>query len=406
VKTLALVPHRREGMPNHIDVTTVNGCLQLSEWSTDCYQPVAMVEFPSSLSDGLVWQARDGAQRWRWELTKREIYVLAAGEEFGLHGFVTRRKDQRLWLNTRHVVLAKESLRDQIHAALAEAGCAQTEVHDRTTPGVPSGWILFREVIPTRSVQMDDERGILNVLCPAHEIEPQFVGGIRLERNLWLAGFPPRIRFVGELGNDFVVLIDEQQAHVASDGAFEAPGWDAEGEHRLWFCDRAETYVIRTMKEEWESWHAHDFCTGAAICGASTQRIDGGRWRQVRIPAANPLLVGARLGEIFTFQSRHDIRSETILAMVPFAPVWALPIDPVHADKRSARLVLLDSLEPMSADGYSNGNRRVTAPVRLWVSVVNNAGRKQLALSVEGNEANGLWRRYLAVAKQLRRKMR
>jgi hypothetical protein len=202
------------------------------------------------------------------------------------------------------------------------------------------------------------------------------------------------------------VLIDGQPALLASDGAFEAPGWDAEGEHRLWFGGRAETYSLCTMGEAWEHRHAHDFGTGAAICGASTHRTDGARWRQVRIPAANPLLVGAQPGEIFCCQARQDVRSETILAMVPFTPVWALPIDPVHADKHSARLVPLDSLEPVPAVKQSNRNRRVNDAVWRWVTVVNDAGRKQLALSAESDEAKGLWRRYRAVAKQLWRRMR
>jgi hypothetical protein len=208
------------------------------------------------------------------------------------------------------------------------------------------------------------------------------------------------------LGNGFQVLIDDQPVQLANDGACESPGWDAEGEHRLWFGDRAEMYSLCTMKEEWDSWHAHDFGTGAAICGASTHRLDGARWRQVRVPAANPLLVGARPGEIFYCKPQHDVRSETILAMAPFTPVWALPIDPVHADKRSARLVLLDSSEPVLAVDHSNGKRCVTGAIRLWVTVVNNAGRKQLALSVESDETKGLWRRYCAVAKQLWKKTR
>jgi hypothetical protein len=259
VKTLALVAHRREEMPGSIEVIVAYGRLRLSEWSADSYEPVPVSEVPYALSEGVVWQARSGAQRWRWELCKRELYVLAAGE---LRGFVTRRKDQRLWLNIPHVVLAKDSLRDQVLAALSEAGCTTPEVNDSTTPGVPSGWILFRDVKPTRAVPMRDERDILNVLCPAHEIEAQFVGGIKLERNVWLSGFPPRIRFTGEMGSGFQVLIDEQLAQLASDGAFESPGWDAEGEHRLWFGDQAETYSLRTMEEEWECWPAHDFVTG------------------------------------------------------------------------------------------------------------------------------------------------
>ncbi len=401
VRMLALVPHRRDGMPNTLEVTTTNGVLQLAEWSEDAYQPIPVSEFPDALSEGLVWQAREGDQQWRWELTRRELYVLAAGDECGfLHGFVTRRYDQRLWLNTRHVILAQENLRESVIAALAEAGCQPPTVYDATTPGVPSGWFLIRDVIPTRAVPMREERDPLNVLCPAHEIEPQFVGGIRLERNVWLAGFAPRIRFDGELEDGFEVRIDSHPAQRAADGALEAPGWDDEGEHRLWFGGQAVTYVLRTMREEWDHWQAYDFGTGAAICGATTHWIDGARWRQVRIPAANPLLVGARPGEIFYGQPRTDVCSETIIALVPFTPVWALPLDPVHADKRSARLVSLETLEPATTTEHKR-SLQINDPVSRWAAAINDAGRKQLALSPENEATQALWRRYRAIAKQL-----
>ncbi|MCU0734815.1 MAG: hypothetical protein MUF20_04710 [Methylotetracoccus sp.] len=380
---------------------TTKGTLPLTEWSEDAYQPIPVSEFPDALSEGLVWQAREGDQRWRWELTRRELYVLAAGDEFGLHGFVTRRYDQSLWLNARHVVLAKENLREPVIAALAEAGCQPPVVCDTTTPGVPSGWILIRDVIPTRAVPMREERDPLNVLCPAHEIEPQLVGGIRLERNVWLAGFAPRIRFNGELEEGFEVRIDSHQAQLAADGAFEAPGWDQEGEHRLWYAGQAVTYVLRAMEEEWDHWQAYDLGTGAAICGATTHWLDGAHWRQVCIPAANPLLVGSRPGEIFYCQPRTDVRSETILTLVPFAPVWALPLEPVHADKRSARLVSLELLEPATAAEPTKRSPQMSEAIRRWVTAINDAGRKQLALSAESDATKALWRRYRAIAKQL-----
>ena len=78
------------------------------------------------------------------------------------------------------------------------------QVLDETTPGVPSGWLLFRDVKPTRAVPRRDEAHILNALCPLRDIEPHYVGGIRLTRRTWLAGFPPRIRFTGELEESFV----------------------------------------------------------------------------------------------------------------------------------------------------------------------------------------------------------
>ena len=405
VKTLALVPDRRDGMPSEIEVTGTQGELHLTEWSDDCYEPLVVGGASDALLQGVEWRGRGDSRRWRWVLGGREIYVLVAGDQLAsaLSGFVST---ARLWLNARHVVLATARLREQVLSALAEAGCATPEVSDDTTPGVPSGWLLFRDVIPTRAMPMRDDRDILNSLCPAHEIEPHFVGGIRLERNTWLAGFPPRIRFTGEFANGFQVKIDGHPAHPASDGAFEAPGWNSEGEHRLWFGDRAKTYSLCTMEEGWDSWHAHDFGIGAIICGAGIHVTDSANCSQVRVPATNPLLIGARPGEIFCCHAHHGVRSETLLALVPFTPVWALPIDPIHADKRSSRLVLLDSLAPVSATDQANGNRNGERALRAWVAAIKHAGQKQLALARESEDDKALWRRYRILAKQLWRKMR
>jgi len=333
VKMLALVPDRRDGMPDDVEITGIQGELRLTELRDNCYEPVPLFDAANVLQQGIEWRGRGDARRWRWVMGGRELYVLALGDEFGLHGFVST---ARLWLNTRHVVLAKANLREDVLAALANVGCANPEVSDDQTSGVPTGWILFRDVTPTLVVPMRNEQDILNALCPSHEIEPHFIGGIRLERNAWLAGFAPRIRLTGELGDGFQVMIDGQAVQLAADGAFEAPEWDAVGEHRLWFGDRDKTYSLRMMNESWDSWHAHDFGTGAAICGAGIHQIEGAPWRQVRVPASNPLLIGARPGEIFCCQAHNDIRSETIFALVPFSPVWALPIDTLHADKRTA----------------------------------------------------------------------
>lgn len=403
VRNLALAPDRRDGMPSEIEATGTQGELHLTELREDCYEPVALSDAGNALLQGIEWRGRGDARRWRWVLGGRELYVLAPGDEFGLHGFVST---ARLWLNARHVVLATTRLREEVLTALAEAGCGTPEVSDSTNSGVPSGWLLFRDVTPTRAVPMRDDRDILNSLRPAHEIEPHFVGGIRLERNTWLAGFPPRIRFTGEFANGFQVKIDGHLAQAASDGAFEAMGWDSEGEHRLWFGDRAETYSLWKMDEAWEHWPAHDFGTGAAICGAGTSQLDATRRRQVRVPVSNLLLIGALPGEIFHCQSRSDVRCETILTMVSFMPVWALPLDPAHADKESARILLFHASEPLTDIQMPMGNRAATHKLRVWISAIREAGCKGLALAPADEQTKALWRRYRVMAKKLRRRMR
>jgi hypothetical protein len=403
VRSLALAPDRRDEMPNEIEVMGTQGEIHLTDLRDDCYEPVTLADAGNALLQGVEWRGRGDARHWRWILGGRELYVLAPGDEFGLHGFVST---ARLWLNARHAVLAAKRLREAVLAALAEAGCSTPEVSDETTPGVPTGWLLFRDVTPTRAVPMRDDRDILNSLRPEHEIEPHFVGGIRLERNTWLAGFPPRIRFTGEFANGFQVKIDDHPAQPVNDGAFEAPGWNSEGEHLLWFGDRAETYSLCTMDEAWENWPAHDFGTGAAICGASTNRLDGARWRQVCVPASNLLLVGARSGEIFRCRVRNGVNTGRIIAVVPFAPVWALPMDRLSKKNSLIRVELLEFIEPAKTVEQTLRKRNNDSAYRQWAFSIRNARRKQLTLAVESEEVMSLWRRYGGVAKRLWRQLR
>jgi hypothetical protein len=253
---------------------------------------------------------------------------------------------------------------------------------------------------------MSDEHEILNALCPTHDLEPHFVGGVRIERNTWLAGSPPRIRITGEFTDEFQVMIDGHPTHLAADGAHEAPNWDSAGEHRLWFADRTVSYALRIISEGWDGWPAHDFGTGAAICGATILPSASLR-HPVRIPLKNPLLIGPQPGEIFVCPVRDDVRSESILAFVPFNPVWALPSDPLHADKRSARIVLLHSRPPATGvDSAKRADCDFRRTLWRWIEAINDAGRKQLALDRDDGGARILWKRYRAVAKQLWRNMR
>jgi hypothetical protein len=391
-------------MPNEVAVTGTQGELHLTELRDDLYEPVAIADDASkTLRFGVELRERGEACRWRWTLGGRPLYVLAPAEEFGLHGFVST---ARLWVNASHTILATADLLHDVLAAITAAGCANPEISDEKTPGVPRGWIVLREVTPTSPVPMRDGHDILNALCPAHEIQPHFVGGIRLERNTWLTGFPPRIRLTGELGNGFQVMIDGRPARPAADGAFETLGWDAEGDHQLGFGDRTETYSLRTMDEDWGGWPAYSFGVGTSICGAGLHRREGANWCQIRVPTSNPILLGSRPGEVFCCRARPDVHSETILALVPFAPVWALPLDPAHADKHSARIVLMDPKLPVSAAAREHLNRSKERSLAAWITAINTAGRKHLVLAGGDEGAAVLWGQYRALSRRLWRSMR
>jgi hypothetical protein len=400
---LNLVADRREHMPDEVEVSLTQGKLLLTRHQENCYEPVSLSEASSALHDGVEWRGRSGSCQFRWILSRRELHVLAEGDVSGLYPFGST---ARLQLNARHVVLAALSLRDGVLAALSEVGCATLEMYDETTLGVPAGWLLFRNVIPTHAVPMRDGADILNALCPLPDVEPHFVGGIHLERDTWLFGHPPQIRLTGDLSG-VEIKLDGQPVIVGSDSSVSAPEWDAEGDHQLWFGGQTQTYTLRTIEENWERWPAIDFGMGATICGASIDSSYGSRGsHQVIVPATNPLLIGATPGDVYYCHRRNDLRLQTYLTCVPFQPVWALPSDPAHADRGSARLLLLRAVAPLLPANRKNVNQSRRPEIQRWVSVLNSASKKRLRIEPDNEDSASLWLRYRVAAKQLRRSLR
>ncbi len=404
VRTLALVADWRRGMPAELEVSGTQGDFEFVRLQDDRYQDVTLPDMGSGLRSGIEWRGRDAEHRkWRWVLGGRELYVLIPGNDIGLSGFVSA---ARLSLNQEHLVLATMSLQKDVLDALADAGCPEPLVLDQSYPGVPPGWLLFRRVRPTRAVPSRSERDILNALCPVADIKPQFAGGIRLESRTWLLGHPPRIQFAGQIEREFVVKIDGIEALLSDSQSYEAPGWDAEGTHELWFADQRVSYGLRGCKEEWQVWNAYDLGTGESICGAYCHHEQLGRRWKVRVPSQNPVLVGAEPGQIFICQPRQDLHTATGLALVPFEPVWALPRNPAHLDKRHARVVPVGAIEPVRQIRRTTRHRGRDRAIAEWSRVIADAGRKGLAVSTGNEQAIALWRSYRAEAKRLWKAMR
>lgn len=393
---LSVIPEWHLGLPDELEVTGTQGdfaCCRLEKF----YEDVAMPDIGQALRGGVSWRGKGALQRCRWVLGGRQIYVLARGDDVGLCGFISV---TRLLLGAEHVVLATKESKADVLAALSQAGCAEPVIMDETMDGVPGGWLMFRGVQPTRPVQTLDEADILNALRPVADISPQFVGGIRLGGRTWLLGHPPCIRFTGDTSSELKVKIDGEPASVSSDGGYITPGWDSEGRHSLWFAGHLRKYLLRRGAEQWEAWSAHNFGTGATFCGPRTMPQNEARCHQVRVPIHNPVLIGAVPGQIFRCNVRTDVRNDFQLTFVPFAPVWALPADPLHADKRSARIMLVG--KPQSVQSAQVKRSGIAA----WCAVIRDAGYKRLPLATEEQEVAVLWRAYRRAAKQLWRKMR
>ena len=83
VKTLSLVPERREGMPSQIEIDGE----RLNGWNDNYYDAVPVEDMGEHLAQNVKWRGRDGTQSWRWILTRRQLHVLASGDVCGLYQF-------------------------------------------------------------------------------------------------------------------------------------------------------------------------------------------------------------------------------------------------------------------------------------------------------------------------------
>ena len=396
VRNLSLVPEWRPGIPPDLEVTGTQGDFLFCKLG-DSGEDVVLADIGAALRGGVIWHHK-GSPPWRWVLGRRDMYVLARGDDAGLSGFVSV---PRLVLGAEHVVLATTRRRDDVLAALTQAGCAQAKIMDETVEGVPAGWLLFRGVMPARAVQGSDDADILNALRPVAEIAPHFSGGIRLAKRVWMLGHPPRISFTGDISGQFEVKIDGESARVSPEGDYVAPGWDKEGRHSLWYAGRLCKYLLMRGTEQWSAWGAYDFGTGAAICGACTLPQNEARGHQVRVLAHNPVLIGAVPGQILKCNLRADMQSDAVVLFVPFPPVWALPADPLHADKRTARITLAGSLQNVRTTPVKISSRSAKRAVFAWCAAINEAGCKRLALATEDLSALALWREYRRAAKKI-----
>jgi hypothetical protein len=401
VQTFFLLPDRRDQMPEEIEVEGTQGRFSLSPFTDGCFQGVSLPDIGVALREGVKWLGVAAPhKKWVWVLGGRPVYVLAPGPlvaEIG--GFVSV---ARLLLNEKHVVLSStESLPDVLEA-LTAAGCEPPEVMSDPVLGVPAGWTILKGVVPRRPVPMRAERDVLNALCPRTDIEPLFEGGIRLERQIWLAEHPPGIRFSGEIKGDFMPTIDGRAA-VATQQGYVAEGWDGDGSHQLLYADQATNYALRPCEENWKEWLAYDFKTGASICGAVVRPSESVEERQVRVPSENCVLIGAEPGQIHYCRRPSELKAQSLLARPSFEPVWALPSNPAHLDKRIAKVIAIGELQPVRAMNLRGINRQNRNRIAAWCSAISDAGRKGLRVEGKGDGAVDYWRQYRKEAKRLRK---
>lgn len=422
---ISLLPRRAPALPGEITVSGSGDPPDLISLQDDWYQDVILPDTGALLRRGIEWKGHLADGRIvRWSLSGREIFVLCRHGD--LNGFVST---PRLILGEQHVVLCTEERLQDVSREVEQTGSQEPHVLDTTT-GIPQGWIGLRGVVPRMPVAASQQGEILDALRPLADVEIVLESGIRLERQTWLRGYPPRIRLRGDVEAIRNVVIDEREASLGPDGGYAVPGWDLPGQHQVWCASASRSYSIREGAEDWEVWDAYTWSMGdfsadsershPAICGVLVLPprlgpVPEGR-QGIVVPASNSILIGAEPGQIHACDVRGDVRAQTCIGFPWFDPVWAIPADTLRCDKRMARVLLIGDLRPAGGQESPRQANMIVQPqcagrkharrVEAWTSAILAAGRKGLATEPPGTEVVSLWQGYKRHARAIRRRIR
>ncbi|MGH8226839.1 MAG: hypothetical protein ACREU3_02870 [Steroidobacteraceae bacterium] len=417
---VSLLPRRAPGMPAEFAVQGSGSPPDLLVLQDEWYQDVMLPDIGRLLREGIDWTgALPGGTTGRLSLSGRGIFVLAQHGE--LNGFVST---PRLVLGEEHVVLCGAERLPEVRQAIALTGSPEpTEL--KSDSGIPAGWVGLRGVRPKKPVAPSSGGDILDALRPLPDVKIALTGGIRIDRQAWLSGFPPTIELLGDTTEIGVVTIDGQEATRSAEGTYVAPGWDAIGEHTVWCTSTSRTYAIRNGAEVWEPWDAYAWSLGEpttrgtqarpSICGVLIRppRVARADSHPTVVAASNPILIGARPGEIVVCRPRADVRTGLCIGFPWFKPIWAIPADALHCDKDTARVLLIGP--PSAVDrgdhesrahrggGRTARRRALASGSHAWCAAILAAGRKGLQIEPSRVEIADLWKSYRRCAKAVQR---
>ena len=408
--SVSLIAKRSAGLSDDLKAVARAGEVNLRAMQDEWYQDVVPDDFSHVLRNGTVWTQEGENGQCTWSLSGRELYVLADRPD--ISGYVSQ---PCLDLGRDHVVLCTERLRSRVEEAIRETGAQPTTVLDEPF-GAPPGWIVFRKIVPNESVPPADDADIFNALRPLPRIEISLERGIRLGYANWLDGHPPSIRVYGDPEHASEVRIDGRVAERMADGTYRASGWDAVGSHSVWCTGTSRSYSIVPFEASWELWDAYAFLVAGgrpqrlAVCGPIVRAATTEPWgsESLSVPETNPVLLGPEAGQIVMAVRASPLRGAPRIASPDFRPIWALPHDPLHCDKKTICILCVAGSEPVEPREQQGGglNRHPDADVARWCQLILDANRKGMTTDLDTESVRALWLSYKRLARRIWRSRR
>ncbi len=409
--SVSLIAKRSAELPETLTISTVDEELDLYAMQDEWFQDVVTEKLSRILTEGVVWTSKDNEANSSWNLSGRELFVLAPRSD--ISGYIS---NPCLIIGQKHVVLCTERLKAVVEQALRATGSEIGSILDQGF-GLPSGWILFQDIVPKQSVAPNDEIDILNALRPLPEIEINFENGLALGRSTWLESFPPQIKAYGVEEGSNKVQIDGNEAHLNDDNSYCATEWDAVGDHTVWCAGKTRSYSIAPFTSSSVWWGAYRFKVELdsereiSICGplvTFTTEDQDVSLQTVTVPQTNIVILGQNPGDRIVAENVSHLYGSGFIAAPNFKPVWALPLDPLHCNKSTVHTFFLGedvaSSQPTELDIGSFTKTRIE--IDRWCQSILGVCRKGIKTSPESEQICGLWLLYRDAARKIWRATR
>jgi hypothetical protein len=375
---------RPPGAPPVLQFKSHNRSIDLVSRDDDWYDAQSLDGLDELLRNGLAVSARTNGATIRWQLSLGRTFFVFAHET--ALGWVHQ---SRVKLGLKQFVIARREDGNRVRGILGES-CPPI-VHDPASP-LP-GWIIVGPFVPASVPRAIDDDHSGNLLRPLPDVSISLDGGLWLRGSEWLEGFGPCIRLAGRLPEGESVHIDGVPASIGADGSLTTAASHEIGAHTVQCLGASARYSIVPPPDQWDP--MPDAGEGMELSNPGTNSV------LVSVPSTNPVLLGARPGEFLVCPPRGG---GTWTGYVHFDPVWALPADPAHCDRRTARILAHNSRPVWQERRRVGRTRRQSTDETRWYMAILASRRKGLAVSPQ--DLAGLWDSYVAEAHRLRRERR
>lgn len=376
---LFYLPRRPTGFPKIFD----NGKRVFECTDEGWYDPMPIdPQDGALLVDGFEWLTTVNGVQVVLRRTGAQAIAFAPSE---YSSFLSNRS---LLRGVRCAVLCRERLAEPATSYLSEV--SRQSCRAILDPGLPSGWCLFTNVVPQRSVGAPSGLEALEVDSIAEVV---LSGGLRLgKRAAWLAGAPPQM-FVSGLESGDRPTIDGEAVGVSSDGSLE-------------LGDRLRTpgiHVVEAARVQRRLEIVEPELPLVAVAARPSARRSN---HVIALPQGDWTVIGAMPGEVSGAQYRHSGGS---LARCSFKPVWAIR---VGANRGATVAAVAPLVAPTSPRRKLSPQYRVTpGPLEVWAGTIYQANIRRpqfcsLAEELAQETIIPVWKEYVVEAKRVKRAMK